>query len=281
MQYSLRRSRSGDEKRLKDIWKICFADTNEYINSFFEKMYRPGRAVVAEAEGTLCAAMYVLEAGNLAFDKCGYLYALGTLPKYRGMGIGTAVTVGAAELGFELGCDICVTCPAEQGLFNYYKKLGFVNFSRISKQICSISGVHSGSSSRGIMLISVEEYIQLRDKLVPENAVRYNRTFMEFLNTSLLQSGGGFFALDTGECIAAVEANGDGGNSLIIKELLYSGEHTDRAARLFIRRLEAERASVAAPAEICTPAVCHTLAVYRDPRTVRNTGDAYFPFTLD
>lgn len=281
MQYSLRRSRSGDEKKLKDIWQICFTDPDEYIDSFFEKMYRPGRAVVAEAEGELCAAMYVLEAGDLANGRCGYLYALGVLPDYRGSGIGAAVAKAAAALGFELGCDICVTCPAEQGLFDYYRKLGFLHFSKISRLTCSITDLHSSPFSENITLISAHEYNKLREKLMPENAVRYSGEFMEYLSETFRQSGGGLFALDTGECIAAVEAGADGGDGIIIKELLGSSGQTDRTARLLIRHLEAERASVVVPAGVCAPAIDHTMAIYRGAKAVDRTGDAYFPFTLD
>lgn len=283
MQYSLRRSRSGDEKKLKDIWQICFSDPDEYIDSFFEKMYRPGRAVVAEAEAEreLCAAMYVLEAGDLAMGRCGYLYALGTLPNYRGSGIGAAVAKGAAALGFELGYDICVTCPAEQGLFDYYRKLGFLNFSKISRLIYSISDLHSRSFNGHITSISAHEYNKLREKFVPENAVRYSGEFMEYLSETFRQSGGGLFTLDTGKCIAAVETGADVGDGIIIKELLGGSGQADTTVELLMRHFSAKRASVVIPAGVRAPAIDHTVAIYRSTKAIDQIGDAYFPFTLD
>lgn len=280
MQFSLRRSRRGDEQALRAIWKICFADTDEYINSFFGKLYGHGRAVVAEAENKaeVCSAMYVLEPGaSSSLGKCGYLYALGTLPEYRGYGIGAAVSGSAAELTFDLGFDICITCPAEPGLFDFYRKLGFSTFSKISRQ--TYSGESSCSFDEKMSPISVYEYNKLREKLLPEDALRYNSEYMQFLSETLKQGGGGLFASDSGRYIAAVERGSD--YTINIKEFLGNREYLEGVTAHLMRRFGANNALVTLPAGDDFPASDHTLAIYRDNLVRDCARELYFPFTLD
>lgn len=283
MLYTLRLSREGDEPKLKEIWKICFQDTDDYINLFFEKMYSVGCAVVAEAEtkAEICSCMYVLDAGNMPLPngekaRCCYLYALGTMPEYRGMGLGGKVSKGAAQLGFDMGYDICITCPADDGLFEYYRKLGFLDFSSVSKVTCEVHGEKSGQVKKS----SLENYLGQREMLAPKDAIEYSRSFMEFLKESLEMFGGGLFTVDDEEdkcSVAAIEV--PGADCVIIKELL-NGD-TQRAIECVGHYFGKKKAHIVTPPLQGALPQINTLAVYRDDRIQRLIKSAYFPFTLD
>lgn len=278
MRYRLRKSRKGDEPELKNIWRICFGDSDEYINVFFEKIYIPGSAAVAETEeGHICSAMYTLEAGVSGGEKCGYLYALGTLPEYRGRGIGEAVTRKAAELGFDRGFDLCVTCPASKTLFDYYRGMGFEDFSRISVLEWNGDAI-AENNAPGIMSISLDNYMLFREKMLRDDYVKFGRDYMEFLQSSLEYAGGGFFLIE-GDCITVAEPDGDTG--VRVRELLTENKPPQKFMRLLAQHFCSSRVIAYVP-EIQGTGNPHTL-VMRKCGKMRDTSKLYnyFPFVFD
>lgn len=104
-----RPSREGDEHALKALWKEVFGDTDEYIDTFFREIYRPGMASVIEQDGEIAAAAYAVP-----FGECRYIYAVATKPEYRGRGYGRAVTLAAS------GGEPAYLCPANATLRCWY-----------------------------------------------------------------------------------------------------------------------------------------------------------------
>lgn len=104
-----RRSRKGDEKALRALWREAFGDTDVYIDTFFCELYRPGMASVVEEDGTIVAAAYAVPFGAVR-----YIFAVATKPAYRGRGYGRAVVLTAA------GGEPAYLCPASATLRCWY-----------------------------------------------------------------------------------------------------------------------------------------------------------------
>lgn len=104
-----RRSRKGDEKALKALWREVFGDTDVYIDTFFRELYRPGMASVVEEDGKIVAAAYAVPFGAVR-----YIFAVATKPAYRGRGYGRAVVLTAA------GGEPAYLCPASATLRCWY-----------------------------------------------------------------------------------------------------------------------------------------------------------------
>ena len=104
-----RRSRKGDEKALRALWREVFGDTDVYIDTFFRELYRPGMASVVEEDGTIVAAAYAVPFGAVR-----YIFAVATKPAYRGRGYGRAVVLTAA------GGEPAYLCPASATLRCWY-----------------------------------------------------------------------------------------------------------------------------------------------------------------
>lgn len=107
----LRPSRSGDEAALRRLWKAVFGPEEAFIDLFFRKLYAPGSAALAEVDGEIVSAAYVIP-----FGEARYIYAVGTHPAYRGRGLGKAVTLLAA------GEEPAYLYPADQGLRDWYMR---------------------------------------------------------------------------------------------------------------------------------------------------------------
>lgn len=113
---------------LKKIWKICFGDSDEYINTFFEKGFKPEYSLIALYDLKPVGMMYILPA-MLNFkgkEYMGeYVYAVGVNPDYRNKGIMSAMEKKAVELAKKQGLSFLTLIPEREELFKMYEKLGY------------------------------------------------------------------------------------------------------------------------------------------------------------
>ena len=102
----LRESAPQDTEQLRQLWCRVFGDPPELVDAFLSLLPGMGCGCVAEREGRILGAAYLIDGFTLlqpgeAPLRCGYLYAVAVHPDARGHGIGAAVSRGAAELGRE------------------------------------------------------------------------------------------------------------------------------------------------------------------------------------
>lgn len=224
---NIRLSRQGDEADLKHIWKSAFGDADEYINTFFEKMYAPGMATVLELGGKLISAIYNIPMGGIVLPggerlSCAITYALGTLPQYRGRGYGIAVMKVGIEYSNSLGYICNAQCPAGDSLFPYYnQRVGYLDCFYVREAEVNNTGLPPVSSRWTISGAEPLEYNRFRNEYLA------GRFFMEFDDKGInyqaalcSDAGGGMYKLDIdGDFgLACVELLDDG--RVFIKELL-------------------------------------------------------------
>ncbi len=214
--FTIRDSRTGDEPQLRELWRTAFGDSDEYIDSFFENLFRTDECVVAEADGKVVSAMYVLP-GETVFPfrknrlTAGYTYALATLPEYRSRGIGRAVYKAASDKALGSADAACVL-PAEESLYPFYenasgaKPFSFIREARIPK--AELEG------HVPVMAVPVPagQYAGMREWFLSELP---HVTFPEALYDHLEASGMEFFMMEKGA--AAVETDN---GVCVIQELL-------------------------------------------------------------
>ena len=139
----IRLSKISDYEDIIRIWNEAFGDNRDYILAFLDKFSQYVYILDNYAIMTLLPV-------TLNNKKGRYIYAVAVDKTMRNCGIGKELVNFAKE-----NCeDFCVLVPADSGLFEYYKKLGFSdnsyigNFKEVSKDI----------------KISAGEYFELRDK---------------------------------------------------------------------------------------------------------------------
>lgn len=113
----------SDFDALKEIWHICFGDGYEYIDKFFNE--RLESVLLCETEGKIVSALHLLECECVISERSYsalYIYAAATLPEHRGRGyMGEIINYAKRSLP----CDFLLLAPAEETLFDYYKRFGF------------------------------------------------------------------------------------------------------------------------------------------------------------
>lgn len=157
----IRKALAEERAGLKEIWRACFHDTDSYIDCFFDSLYVDGCATVADlGDGPVAMAMdldgMTLKNPNGDSFPCRYLFAVATLPPFRGKGLGKAVSQAT---------NTNLVCPAEDTLFTYYEQLGFRNYFYVDEWE-TVRGEYAASASGKAAECSASEYADLREAML-------------------------------------------------------------------------------------------------------------------
>ena len=278
-EFVLRPSRTADRAELAALWRTAFGDPDDYIDSALDNLWVPENAVVAEADGKVVSAMYVLGGIELFPYRrrqlsAGYTYALATLPEYRGRGIGSAVYKAANDRALALFDAACVL-PAEPGLYPFYenagaKRLGCVREARIARS--ELAGHTPGMAAR----IPVLEYMGIRRQLL---AGLPHADLPPEIFEHLEETGTEFFVLEHG--LAAAE--NENGLCRILELLDPDTEDGMASVTAVARWCRAEGYLVRTPLFFDGPGQRRdfTLAVLRDTPDFPIAEDLWWGFGLD
>ena len=178
------------------LWSDVFGDEREYI----ELLFPYGKSVCdifAEFDGDeIVSALYLLDCilsfGGVQYTG-KYLYAAATNEKYRGKGIMSSLINEAKEYCKSAGLDYISLVPANEGLYNYYEKFGFVS----AMHRTTVSGASE------ILLapeteISGEEYFSER-RLRLENSLQFSGNSVGYVISCLEYSGMKFYRNSEGK----------------------------------------------------------------------------------
>ncbi len=124
----IRLAAPSDARQLKDLWQEVFQEDEEYLRAFFQCLFRPENALVQEEDGRIVSALHMVPYDFRDGDEVHpmlYLYAIATLQGYRSRGLGRALTEAAFPIARERGFSGVFLVPAEESLFQWYRKMGF------------------------------------------------------------------------------------------------------------------------------------------------------------
>lgn len=128
MSITVKRPEAHNIHALKKIWSICFGGTDEYINNFFEKAFKPENSLIAMYDFKPVGMMYTLPA-MLKYkgeEYAGeYIYAAGVNPQYRNLGALRAMEDKATELAKANNLSFMTLIPQENECYKMYEKFGY------------------------------------------------------------------------------------------------------------------------------------------------------------
>lgn len=219
-----------DVPHLKSLWKTVFGDEDSDIDHFFSTYFSPELTVVIHDHTKPVSVAYILPVGQLVLTdgerlECAMIYAIATLPEYRGHGYGEAVTREAEELAVQKGFPAVVLKPADDGLFDFYtKRSAFREFFDAFVAEFADTELLSYDPRYTVSPVFPSEYRCLRQNVLDGS------TFIDMDERSLsyqfylsAKSGGGLYALlYEGKSAGCAVIEQDEG-VVRIKELLLSG----------------------------------------------------------
>jgi predicted acetyltransferase len=120
---------SDKEAQLRHFWKTVFDDSDSFIELFFTKVYEEENVVSIQEDGRLVAILHIIPYTMSYWGEdisVAYIYAVGVLPECRGRGLMRQLMQKATETIESRGYAFSTLIPANAGLFEAYRKMGYV-----------------------------------------------------------------------------------------------------------------------------------------------------------
>lgn len=181
----INKAKSNHKNQIADLWCEAFGDRKEDVDGYLEFLL--DYFIVYEENGEVCGMLSVLPvaAGE---KRGGYIYAVATKKAYRGRGVCTKL------LDYVKGCskyEFLVLVPQSDGLFDFYKKAGFVPFSATAKiTVCAADA--AGNNIECIPVSVAEYFLHRRDFFEDKKLIEWHENVLGFAK---VMYGGGFYSL--------------------------------------------------------------------------------------
>lgn len=128
------------KKRVRELWDICFGDSEAFTKLYFSKRYSEEVNLAIEEEGKVISALQILPypmtfCGEII--PTGYISGACTHPDYREKGAMKRLLLKSFHRMLENNVLLTTLIPAEEWLFGYYFKTGYVPVFENSEQAFS------------------------------------------------------------------------------------------------------------------------------------------------
>lgn len=186
--------------QVKEMWKYCFGDDDNFIDWFFSNVY-DCKNTVAVYDGECIAANLQMFPEEISL--CGktlsamYVGGVAVRPEYRGKGLVTKLFYDAFNLMYERGTALALLIPFK---FSFYRKYGFEATHFLSDYEGNIEELVAFKRSGGEFTTSLQGATDIYSSFVKDkNAylIRGNKDFAS-ITDELKVSGGKFYALSEG-----------------------------------------------------------------------------------
>ena len=239
---------------LRALWADAFGEEGGWLEGFFRTAFEREKCRCVTVDGAVAAGLFWFD-GVCRGAKVAYLYAVATLPAFRGRGLCRRLLADTGEYLAARSYGGMVLVPGEPGLFRFYAGLGFLECAPV-REFTAVPGPEASSLER----IGPAEYGALRRELLPPGSVIQEGASLAYLETQAELYRGGDFLL-------AASREGD---TLLASELLGNAG----AAPGILTALGATRGSFR------TPGDGRPYAMFR-PLTPDFTAPAYFGMAFE
>ncbi len=225
--FIIREYEGRDIGKLTDLWLRNFDDGEHFVGEFFRLLRDMGTGIVAEINGEIAGAAYVLCGQELILGSgnpfsnngkspvCGYIYGVAVDEEFRHQGIGGALVKAAAVKAREREADVVTLLPAEKSLYGWYEEIIGVKCALYRKK----ERIKSAPLELYMPLTSTEYMLWRENMLKDRPHLHLSNPSLEFEKILCAENGGGFFAAGCG--IGAGYKDGECG---IIRELICADE---------------------------------------------------------
>lgn len=186
-KYSAEKS---DYPELKALWKTVFGDSDDVLDAFFENTVKTENIYAFRKDGKIVSAFYLIDASLIENNKTfsgKYLYAAATLPEYRKQGIMSEMIKYAADILRIKGTDILFLYPADEKLYSYYEKLGFV--SQFRERFYKINKTEIEKYKGNRYFNTALSYERMRDNIPSASFVKFDTDYLDFARFCAVRYG--------------------------------------------------------------------------------------------
>jgi len=192
--------------QLVQLWKEAFGEYDGFWELFLDTGFLPDHCRCITENGQAVAGLYWFDC-SCGEDKIAYVYAVVTDAHMRGKGLCRKLMANVHALLKDQGYASVMLVPADEGLRNMYRKLGYEDCTTIGKLSCA-----AGNTAAEIRNVDTEEYASLRKTLLPDGGVLQEGTQLPFLAAQAQLFAGADFLLAAwleGETLRGMELLGN------------------------------------------------------------------------
>lgn len=122
------------EPKLMDIFNICFPNEEDFCRWFFKNIFSAENTLVDIENNSIRAMAEEIDCYIEGLGEATYLYAVATLPQYRGKGICRRLIERSHREDIKKGKAASILIPGSSNLFGFYEKLGYKKSAFISER---------------------------------------------------------------------------------------------------------------------------------------------------
>ena len=171
----MRYSSNDDINSLKELYLNSFDEKPEAVELFFKRIFKPENCYITVDKGELISMVHMLPT-TVNGRAARYLYAAATKEEFRGFGIMDGLVKAALSI---YAPEICVTLPADEHLYDYYKRFRFkpleIDVAELSRK-----EVEELSEPFDEQELVVENYCGIRNRVLKNNFLFWNNNHINF-----------------------------------------------------------------------------------------------------
>lgn len=175
--------------QLLKLWKEVFGEYDGFWELFLDTAFLPDHCRCVTEDGRIIAALYWFDC-SCAEDRIAYIYAVATDPAHRGRGLCRKLMADVHGLLAEQSYDSVMLVPADEGLRNMYRRMGYADCTGIAQIACT-----AASTAAAIRNVNPEEYASLRRTMLTEGSVLQEGENLTFLAAQTQLFAGADFLL--------------------------------------------------------------------------------------
>ena len=161
---------------LLQLWKDVFGEWGGFWELFRDTAFSPDRCRCVFEGDEIAASLCWLDVW-CEDQKQAYVYAVVTDPAHRGRGLCRKLMADTHAHLAARGYAAVLLVPAEEGLREMYRKLGYRDATTVTEFSCA-----AGKEPASLRAIGPEEYARLRREFLPSGGVIQERENLTFLS---------------------------------------------------------------------------------------------------
>ncbi len=131
------------KEETKDLWKLCFNDSDAFIDLYFSQRYKDDINVCIRQDNKVVAALQMIPYPMTCMGKViptSYISGACTHPDYRKQGLMRCLLHDTHRRMWQSGAMLSTLIPAEEWLFDYYAKSGYASVFAYEEKAMLIEG---------------------------------------------------------------------------------------------------------------------------------------------
>lgn len=220
------------------LWKLCFDDTDTFLDLYFSARYRDGINYVVYRNNQVISALQTIPYTMYCFNahcKIAYVSGACTAPEFRQHGVMEQLLKDVHQSLFRKDILLCTLIPGNDHLWEYYRKAGYASVFVQSKRdffandLCDALSLKSGIIKE-IKEVGDEMYDFFSTECSKRKAtVLHDADDLDVVMKDLLSDGGAVFAFyELGRITGIAFCKPDGEQTALL-ELLTENETAEQA----------------------------------------------------